>query len=73
MWDWLCSPNICSMAGWLYDFQNLAAGVAAVIAAGVAAFVPELFRRRSDRQSQAQRGTQVSIDLVMHSSHIRAE
>jgi hypothetical protein len=33
MWEWLCSPHTCFMAGWLYDFQSLVSGVLATGAA----------------------------------------
>jgi hypothetical protein len=60
-----CGPSTCPDAGWLYDFQNLVAGLAALAAAGVAAFIPEYFRRESDRRSQISHGNRISIEIAM--------
>lgn len=70
--DWLCGPYVCGTAGWLYDFQNLIAGLAAVVAAGLAVFVPEYYRRHATRHAQLENSNRVVMEVLMLGSHLAA-
>lgn len=51
---WLCGPSTCAgIGGWLYDFQNLIAGVLALLA-GVGAYIAGRHQARATRQATEQ-------------------
>lgn len=54
MWDWLCGPHTCFMAGWLYDFQGLVTGLLATFAAVATVIVVRRQIRASSQDNSLQ-------------------
>ena len=69
MFEWLCSPHTCYMAGWFYDYQSLIAGVVAAIAAY--ATVRQI--REQVRQSALDTRVQIKADKQNTDRQIEAQ
>jgi hypothetical protein len=67
--DWLCGPHTCFMAGWLYDFQTLIAG----LLAGAAAFITVWMIRVQIRSSEEHTRAQIAADRENTEKQIAAQ